>query len=48
MKKKLLIIICYFVSTINTSYAEIIDLKNPIFDKKIFIPQKKNNRKNHK
>ena len=41
MKKKLLIIICYFVSTINTSYAEIIDLKNPIFDKEIFIPQKK-------
>ena len=48
MKKKFLIAISYFILIINFSYAEIINLENPTFDKEIFIPKKKNNRKNHK
>ena len=48
MKKKFLLVISYFILIINFSYAEIVNLENPTFDKEIFIPKKKNNRKNHK
>ena len=41
MKKKFLIAISYFILIINFSYAEIINLENPTFDKEIFIPKKK-------
>ncbi len=41
MNKKFIFIISYFFFIINFSYAEIINLKNPNFEKEIFIPKKK-------
>tara|TARA_B100000989_G_scaffold142368_1_gene106031 strand:+ start:476 stop:2014 length:1539 start_codon:yes stop_codon:yes gene_type:complete len=41
MKKKIFIVISYFILIINFSYAETINLENPNFDKEIYIPKKK-------
>ena len=41
MKKKIFIVISYFILIINFSYAETINLENPTFDKEIYTPKKK-------
>ena len=41
MKKKIFIVISYFILIINFSYAETINLENPTFEKEIYTPKKK-------